>query len=89
MDLSFFLDKENSEIVGDIRDAIGIYIVSQKELPKQYENVTRNGAAGTKEVIDARNQSSFKSRMGMYLKGRGRARDWFDRNATLSALVSI
>lgn len=67
MDLSFFLDKENSEIVGDIRDAIGIYIVSQKELPQRFDNVTRNGAAGTKEVIDARNQSSFKSRIGMYL----------------------
>ena len=49
MDLSFFLDKDNSEIVGEIRDAIGIYIVSQKELPKRFDSVTRNGAAGTKE----------------------------------------
>ena len=52
MDLSFFIDKNNRHIVGDIQDSIGLYIVNQSLLPKMYTHIWRAGAAGTKELIN-------------------------------------
>ena len=70
MDLSFFISSANADVVGPVRDQIGLYIVSQKLLPPAYKNMYRCGAAGTKELIDGEagnKSSSFRSRLGMYL----------------------
>ena len=71
MDIAFFLDDNNAEIVGKIRQAIGLYIVGQKLLPLSYSNYKRCGAAGTKETQGVGGEggnksSSFASRLAMY-----------------------
>ena len=70
MDLSFFIDNKNADIVGPVRDQIGLYIVTQKLLPPAFKNMYRTGAAGTKEILDGEGpnkSSSFRSRLAMYL----------------------
>lgn len=81
MDIEFFVNKDNAEIVGDITDKIGLYIVQQSQLPPKFDNMRRCGDAGTKEVIDARNQSSFRTRVLMYLS------NWITGGVILACLT--
>lgn len=78
MDLTFFVDLKNEAVIGAVQQQIGLYIVNQKLLPRQFADIRRCGAAGTKEVVDAVDPtkqqsssavktSSFRGRVGMYL----------------------
>ena len=70
MDLSYFINTANIEVIGPVQNQIGLYIVSQKHLPHPFKNMYRCGAAGTKEIIDGEGpnkMSSFRSRLAMYL----------------------